>query len=418
MDTQDGDSSMAVESPDQKNVNIDIDKRSERSRRCSIDKRGSIEVVHGTAHLISDDNSIILVPTPSLDPADPLNWSPLRKWTILLLLVVWSATALSVQAFLTNFLPSVQERFPDANTNQINLLVTITNPLIAPGQLFFVPIALTYGRRFSLLLSIVLLLVSSIWGACSTSYGSLLGARIVEGFAGGPTDAMGYTIIQDFSFVHERGRMLGVLMMGQLALQLAFAIATNYMAVTEGFKWPFVLFSCLSAATFVGLWFFMPETRYERGLESISREVTVEEHKELRKTLGENGEFPAFGWKQQWTWWVGKGSGPDSNFFLIFKQMGAMMLHPVVWWCALLNAVVTGYVGYYLLLVVCLPECRIPFVTYKYFRSLLAFATIFAGMLVTPPWSWPATNVGLINIGAVISALRRLPHSHPWLETG
>jgi len=29
-------------------------------------------------------------------------------------------------------------------------------------------------------------------------------------------------------------------------------------------------------------------------------------------------------------------------------------------------------------------------------------------MLVAPPWSWPASNVGLINIGAVVAALGKL----------
>ncbi|KIM93414.1 hypothetical protein OIDMADRAFT_74174, partial [Oidiodendron maius Zn] len=333
----------------------------------------------GTAHLIKDDGRIILVPTPSRDPADPLNWSPLRKWTIIVLLVIWSSTALSVQNFLANFLPSVYKRFPDATTNQVNLLLTISTPLVAPGELIFVPLALTYGRRFSLLLSIILLLASTAWGACSTSYGSLLGARILEGFAGGPTDAMGFTIIQEFSFVHERGRMLGVLMMGQLALQLIFAIVTNYMAVSTGFKWPFALFSCISAGTFIGLFIFMPETRYEQRSEQDDIEITLKEHTAIRKELNSTGEFPHFGLKRQMSLWVGKGSGPDRDFFLIFRHMGTMLLHPVIWWSALLNAVITG--------------------------ALIAFTTIYAEMLVAPPWSWPATNVGLVNIGAIAAAL-------------
>jgi MFS family permease len=184
---------------------------------------------------------IYVVPTPAfrngaLDPADPLNWSPARKWTIVALLILWSASALSVQSFLTNFLPSVEERFPNASASQVNLLITIVTPMICPGQLFFTPLAIHYGRRFSLLLSIVLLMVSTIWGACSTSYSSLLGARIVEGLAGGPTDALGFTIVQDFAFQHQRGKMLGAIMMGQQALTLVLAIVTNYMAVTTGFR--------------------------------------------------------------------------------------------------------------------------------------------------------------------------------------
>jgi MFS family permease len=156
--------------------------------------------------LVSEDgSSIYLIPTPTSDPADPLNWHPVRKWAVLGLLLLWSSAALSIQSFLLNYLPSVAVRFPEADESQINLLCTVIMVMIAPGQLFFTPLAIAYGRRFSLLLANALLLVSSIWGALATSYNSLLAARIIEGFAAGPTDCMVYVMVQEFTFIHERG---------------------------------------------------------------------------------------------------------------------------------------------------------------------------------------------------------------------
>jgi hypothetical protein len=57
-------------------------------------------VVPGTVHLVDLDHSskaqhsrahsdIILVPTPSADPEDPLNWSPRRKYLSLVCMCVY-----------------------------------------------------------------------------------------------------------------------------------------------------------------------------------------------------------------------------------------------------------------------------------------------------------------------------------------
>lgn len=38
-----------------------------------------VEHILATRHLDKGDRDIVLVPTPSNDPDDPLNWSPRRK---------------------------------------------------------------------------------------------------------------------------------------------------------------------------------------------------------------------------------------------------------------------------------------------------------------------------------------------------
>lgn len=293
----------------------------------------------GGQQLVNDEGHIFLVPTPTIFSGDPLNMSQRRKWSICIFLVFWSASVAGVQASLANFLPSVALVFPDANANQLNLLITITTPLIAPGQLIFVPIAITYGRRFCLLISMVVLMVSCVWGACAYSYSSLLGARVLQGFSGGPCDAMIYTIVQDFTFLHERGSMLGVVMMGPLALQLAFAIATNYMAVTAGFRWSFVFFALTSFLSFVGIFFCMPETRFNReSSDERQSQITLSAYPAFREGLATNTL------RQNLTVWVGKGTGEDSEFFNIFKKMFRVSWDPTIWWIALINTVITGFV--------------------------------------------------------------------------
>lgn len=304
-----------------------------------------VKTIHkGETHLVGEGGSIILVPTPSRDPADPLNWSSLRKWIIVVLLVIWCGSGLSVQQFITNILPSIEIAFPTATPAQINLLVSVVTPLIAPGELLLVPVAITYGRRPAILISIVVLLASTILAACATSYEQLLGARILQGFACGPTDAIIFTIVQDLSFQHQRGVMLGLAMNGNSAMTYLFAIITPYMV---NFKWPFVMFSALFGVSLVAIFFMMPETSYDRTVSDTLPEVTVQDHKALRASVAESTEYPPFDYKRQIQLFHKKAAGPDGDFFNIFRRMGLLMLNPVVWWNALLNSIVTGYGPYY-----------------------------------------------------------------------
>lgn len=292
--------------------------------------------------LINDQGHIFLIPTPTADPSDPLHWSQRRKWTVCFFLILWSSSVAGVQTALANFLPSIQGVFPGVTTNQLNLLVTITGPLIAPGELFFVPLAIVYGRRFAVLSSMVLVIASCIWGACAFSYSSLLGARVIQGFAGGPCDAMVYTIVQDFSFVHERGSMLGLVMMGPLAFQLIFTVATNYMAVTAGFRWSFVFFTLTSAVAFAGLFFCMPESRFFRDNIGEQVPITIEEYPTFKQRLNADGTYPPYTLRKRLTVWVGRGEGEDGKFSSIFRKIFKMFCSPTVWWVGLLNTVITG----------------------------------------------------------------------------
>jgi MFS family permease len=60
---------------------------------------------------------------------------------------------------------------------QYNLL------MLAIGNLFWVPFSVKFGKRPVLLVCMFLLMCSQIWSAEAGSYGSLLGARVVCGFA-------------------------------------------------------------------------------------------------------------------------------------------------------------------------------------------------------------------------------------------
>lgn len=71
---------------------------------------------------------------------------------------------------------------------------------------------LDFRRRPSFLISAVLLCAGCIWAAMSgTSFDSHLGARLLMGFAAGATESTIPLIITDYTFLHERAKVFGLL---------------------------------------------------------------------------------------------------------------------------------------------------------------------------------------------------------------
>jgi len=61
---------------------------------------------------------------------------------------------------------------------------------VGAAGFFFVPSARVWGKRHLYILGTVLLVVSSIWGGAAKSYNSLLWARVIQGVAVAPFEAL------------------------------------------------------------------------------------------------------------------------------------------------------------------------------------------------------------------------------------
>ncbi|KAK4698040.1 hypothetical protein P7C71_g108, partial [Lecanoromycetidae sp. Uapishka_2] len=133
---------------------------------------------------------IILVPQPSDDPNDPLNWPLWKRDLILILLSILSVIASTLSPLLA------------ANTVSLSLLfdVNFTKMALATGYhllgvgiagFLFVASARVWGKRHLYLLGTVLIIVSSAWGGSTgTNYKSLLWARIIQGVGLAPFEAL------------------------------------------------------------------------------------------------------------------------------------------------------------------------------------------------------------------------------------
>jgi MFS family permease len=154
-------------------------------------------------------DGIVLIPQPSDDPNDPLNWSWLKKHAVFIALlpgclftdgvITWGSTLFEAQAQDWHMsVPAVANSISGAIFMQ------------GPGGLLAVPLVQRYGRLPVLFWSQLLTLVCSIGATYAKNYAGFTACRTLQGFFGAPPQVIGLSIIHDLFFFHERARKINI----------------------------------------------------------------------------------------------------------------------------------------------------------------------------------------------------------------
>jgi MFS family permease len=191
----------------------------------------------GSHHFVKsrDKTHTVLVPQPSDDPHDPLNWS--NSWKIA------AITASSWVTFTQGFAPlSLAPQFPyymEAFNCSLADAVQFTGVCILVlgfSNFIWVPISTSFGRRPVLIASQCVCFASMIWRAQATSYASFMGACVLNGIGAGPAETIQPAVIADIFFLHVRGRwntLYWVVYMGSL---MVAPIISGPMAYHVGWR--------------------------------------------------------------------------------------------------------------------------------------------------------------------------------------
>lgn len=206
------------------------------------------------------------------------------------------------------------------------------------------------------------MIASSVWGGSTHDgydYASFLWARVFQGIALAPFEALVNACVGDLYFVHERGPRMAVTntcLFGGAFLTPVFVGMISYNQ-SLGWYWTFYFMAIFMAAGFVLLLFFVPETAYRRPAnleldfrsdessgaaspeqsggptqsgEKPPHETSVRESAPARATLWQR-MMPFNGWKT------------DENFFLLFFRPFPLFLHPAIAWACLIQGVIIGW---------------------------------------------------------------------------
>ncbi|KAG9203720.1 hypothetical protein G6514_002331 [Epicoccum nigrum] len=229
----------------------------------------------GSHHFVKGSHREVLVPQPSSDPHDPLNWSP---W--------WKAACITSTAMVTfsqGFGPlSLAPMFPalmQAFTCDLAEAIQFTGVCILVlgfSNFIWVPISTSFGRRPVFLLSQLINFGANIWRAKANSYGSFMGACIVNGIGAGPAETIMPQVIADVFFLHDRGKwntLYWVVYMGSL---MVGPIISGAMTEDLGFRSFWWLNTGIIGLSFLMVVFMFPETRFQR--EDLPANIPTKQH--------------------------------------------------------------------------------------------------------------------------------------------
>ncbi|KAL2844854.1 MFS transporter [Aspergillus pseudodeflectus] len=229
---------------------------------------GSIQLRHPVT------NDIILIPTPSNDPNDPLNWS--RGYRIYLAVISCASIFLAqllaagpsvAMTTMIQDLFGIMPTDPEFSSALSKMSYCFTGCAFVQGMsnLVYMPLIIKYGRRPVYILSFIVYGGCSLWAGLAQSYPSALAARLVLGFAGGSAECLAPLTIADTFFLHERGLIMsyysaalscgvggGIVLSGLITINNSWRVI-YYMAT--GLIWGLVTL----------ITFTMPETAYNRA---------------------------------------------------------------------------------------------------------------------------------------------------------
>jgi len=350
------------------------------------------------ADLYNADGEIILMPAPSRDPKDPINLSFWRKFFGLLCLSFFGALIASAELILGAALPvfaleyatdglhaddllSISEKggFP-LGVNplvflnylggppifQVYYLATMPLLVIGAGNLFLVPFAIAVGRRPVILVTGVMAIAGAAWAGASTSLYSHVGARCLQAIGAGSVESLIPFIIQDVIHVHERNTWISGAFACQGVIIIAIGFSAPYMIINLSWRWLYHVTAIAASFFLIGIFFFLPETRYQR---------TRAEMNGIPRN-DENVNYSPRTWKTNLAVW---SHAQWKKGVMAFVDTMTTFFYPSILFVTLLNGSVIA--------------------------SAFAAGFTAAPALLTAPWSWNFYNLGLCLVPVLIAAI-------------
>lgn len=344
---------------------------------------------------------MVLFPTPSSDPDDPLNWSRVRKainFTLVCFFVLWTFVQLDI-AF-TAWGPMQKEL--NFSVAHLNAGSALTYGGLSLGCFVFIPLVHKYGRRPLYLLSITLQFVACIWQARIQTVGDLLGSGFISGLGGSTSEVIVQVTIADVFFVHQHATMNGFFQIFQCMGGFLGPVAAGYIVVSEGWRWIWWWCAIFLGVTLLCVVFFFEESKYlpvyngqrptteSRFCPNLADPSTDGE----KKTTGGNKcdrdtvtdrimTTPQFVPKTYWQRMalITKTDEPIWHHF--FQPFVVLFSFPAVTYCA---------------------------VTYGATLAWFAIMTsVQATYLLEPPYNFNAIGIGLMNIAPFVGAVMGFP---------
>lgn len=212
----------------------------------------------------TNNGQIILEPQPDDSHNDPLNWAAWRRDSALLSLGLYCMIGGGITPLIAAGFTNVAEDL-DVPVSQVSLTTGLYMMGLGIGSVIFSPTAILYGKRPVYLFGAVIWILSTVWCALSPSFVSLVLARIFQGIAVSPVECLPSATIAEIFFLHERAFRIGIYTLLLLGGKNLVPLVSAAVIQTLGWRWVFWIVAAVVAFSGILLYFFVPETFWDRA---------------------------------------------------------------------------------------------------------------------------------------------------------
>ncbi|RAL06111.1 MFS general substrate transporter [Aspergillus ibericus CBS 121593] len=356
----------------------------------------TLEDVHSTR--------VILFPTPSADPDDPLNWSKARKtlnYTIASFFVLFTFVELDIG--FTAW--SQMETELGFTVDNLNAGVAANYGGLAIGCFFLLPLARKYGRRPIYILASVLQLASCVWNAEVYSFGNYIGANLVSGLGGAISEVIVQMTVADLFFVHHHATMNGLFVLFESIGAFLGPVASGYVVQSQGWRWTWWWCVIFFGIILLCVIFLFEESKFVPVLDAQDFAPAV------RITAGEYPEgsrhpkstLPSDNKKTAIEPVGDDAPCPGTNPKTYLQRMALYTSSSESIWSHVWQPIITLFT---------FPAVSYTAITYGSTLCWFAVMTsLQATYMILPPYNFSSIGIGLMNVAPFIGGLLGFPFS-------
>ncbi|KAH7017225.1 major facilitator superfamily domain-containing protein [Ilyonectria destructans] len=336
----------------------------------------------GTAYLNETQGGARSISKPSTDPDDPLNWVRWRKrLNVSLMLSFVFTTGIGGTAIYSVLDPISQD-----TGMTIGQLVTGTGYLFlfsGWGNLIWQPLALTFGRRPTIIFSLIGAIAASEWTAWLSEFPSWVAARCLYGFVVAPMLVLPEICIPDLFSDKERGTYIAWYMLVLCGSNFLAPLIAGFLSDAYGWRQVQHGSAILLSLDLLLILCLYEETMYSHKL------IEADDLEEMRRTLFQTSAEPNEAQSET------RRRAPTARQFWknlrLFSYSGLSVQ----------QALTIAYRPVLILF-------RFPNITWASFMygSALAWFNVYnattSSILSAPPYNFPASTVGLTYVAPLI----------------
>ncbi|KAI8628195.1 putative MFS transporter [Xylariaceae sp. FL1651] len=235
------------------------------------------------------EKELVLIPQPTTNPDDPLNWSKTWKTIVIfnqcVFVFVSIMTPLAIAPLTQIFEAEFHKTLPE-----VNLLFGAAAITLGYANFLIVPAANVFGRRPVILVCGAVCILANVWQGLVTSFPSFIGARVISGLGAAANESIMPMVVADLLFLHQRGSSMALYFWAYFLGLFIGPIISGAIASQISWRWFFWVCTILQGASFIFILVAHPETKYQRpSLISSPAATEIHSKEESPKRLEGSG---------------------------------------------------------------------------------------------------------------------------------